>query len=617
MRPRGERRGAGMRLHARIVAVLLALLALQLGSLVAPAYACACGALVPGDGRRLTVGREESVVRWDGKQEQIVMSLRVGGDAARAAWIMPVPHRATVELGDAELFDQLATATAPVQRTRTHFWPQDGDWPLTTGDGRGGPPRPPGGSDEVAVVGRERLGPFDVARLTATDPAALDDWLSSNDFALPPGLETALRPYVDRRWEYVAVKLTPETAGSVLDGELQPLHLTFAADAPVYPMRLSRLAATPQSLGLYVLAAHRMEPVSRIGGERPRVTFAGRVGASAGGPLGELAQGTPFLTAVAQEFPRPSAISGDHELRRAPADTAFRQVIYEDRLLRVVGIPVWLLTVVGGLTVAAAAPAALALRRRRAHRAAQPGPRHASAHHSVPPGGVPGKTAGETAGGTAGGSPGGAPAGTRPRTPGRTTPGVPGETAGGAPGGAPAGTRPRTTPLTPPMPGTRPTATGAPPVPPGPPVPPVPPMPTAHPTATGVPPRPTTRPTGAAVPPRPPMPPQPQQTPQPQPTARHAQSTQRPQRSQRSQRSQQPQQARQTHQTPPPPPHPPTAYETPAPSPASASASASKPTSAPTPPAAPPRPSHPPVTPPRTPTPPKPFTLPVTPRPNG
>jgi hypothetical protein len=68
-------------------------------------------------------------------------------------------------------------------------------------------------------------------------------------------------------------------------------------------MRLSRLAAGPQSLGLYVLAEHRMEPRSRIGGERPRVTFAGRVEAADAGPLARLAQGTPYLTALAQESP--------------------------------------------------------------------------------------------------------------------------------------------------------------------------------------------------------------------------------------------------------------------------------------------------------------------------
>ncbi|MBK3635298.1 adenosine deaminase [Streptomyces sp. MBT97] len=168
---RARRKG----LRGRVAAVLLMVLAVQLGSLVAPAYACGCGALLPGDQRMLAVDREASVVRWDGAQEQIVMRLTVGGDAERAAWIMPVPHRATVRLGDPALFDQLARATAPLHRTRHHFWPQDGDWPLTTGGDTAGPP-PPRAAPGVGVIGRQRLGPFEVARLTATDPGELAAW---------------------------------------------------------------------------------------------------------------------------------------------------------------------------------------------------------------------------------------------------------------------------------------------------------------------------------------------------------------------------------------------------------------------------------------------------------
>ncbi|WP_406009218.1 DUF2330 domain-containing protein [Streptomyces sp. NBC_00637] len=456
------RRARGKRLRGRITAVLLALLAIQLGSLVAPAYACGCGALLPGDQRQVVVGREVSAVRWDGAQEQIVMRLTVGGDAERAAWIMPVPHRATVGLGDPELFDQLAAATAPAHRTRHHFWPQDGDWPLTAGGDTTGPPPPGAGpASGVGVIGRERLGPFDVARLTATDPADLDDWLRANDFTLPGSLETALQPYVDRRWEYVAIRLTPESTGTALRGELEPLHLTFAADTLVYPMRLSRLAATPQSLGLYVLAAHRMEPASRIGGERPRVTFAGPLGRTTG-PLAALAKSTPFLTAVAQDFPHPSEISGDHELRRTATDAAYRQVIYEDRLLALAGIPVWLLTVVGGLAVANTVAVVLGIRWGRARRVTLPRPRHASRFRPAPataegPESGPGATA-----------PPAPPVPPRPPSLRRTPP-------------RPA-RPPVPAPPVPPSPGTRPVAAPA-PVPPKPPVPPrTPPMPSARPT---------------------------------------------------------------------------------------------------------------------------------------
>ncbi|MFJ3668158.1 DUF2330 domain-containing protein [Streptomyces sp. NPDC090106] len=375
---RGMLRGLGRR---RLGAVVLALLATQLGSLVAPAYACGCGALIPDPARQVGVAREVSVVRWDGDREQIVMRLTVEGDTSSAAWVMPVPSRATVALGDPELFDQLDAASAPVHRARYHFWPQDGDWPLVSGGGTdtvGGPP--PGAGPPVDVVGRRRLGPFDVAQLTATDPAALGTWLSGNGFALPPRLSSALAPYVERRWEYVAVRLAPETAGTALRGVLDPLRLSFAADRPVYPMRLSRLAAGPQSLGLYVLAAHRMEPASRIGGSRPRVTFAGRVRATSG-PLAELTEGTPFLTAIGQEFPTPSLISGDHVLRRAAEDSSFRQVIYEDRLREVAGVPVWMLTVIGGSGALATTATLLVVRRPRRSRhgggpVIPPRPRH-------------------------------------------------------------------------------------------------------------------------------------------------------------------------------------------------------------------------------------------------
>ncbi|MEU1278972.1 DUF2330 domain-containing protein [Streptomyces sp. NPDC005805] len=359
MRGNIQERGA----HARLLTVITALLALQLGALIAPAHACGCGAMVPDRDSRISVGRETSVVAWDGRTEQIVMRFTVGGDARKAAWIMPVPGRAEVELGDAAVFTELARAAAPEHRTRHYFWPRSGDWPYEGYDGAGAAPGT-GGAAGVDVVGRERLGDFDVARLAATDPDALGDWLDANGFDLPDGLSEDLRPYVDRGWEYVAVRLAPREADAVLGGTLDPLRITFASDELVYPMRLSRRAQTAQSLGLYVLADHRMEPASAIGGAEPEVVFAGRVPGS--GAVGELTGGQErFLTVLDQDFPAPERIDGDHELRRAAADTAYREVVYEDELLTVGGVPAWLLTLAGGAGLVAAGAAWLVRVRRR------------------------------------------------------------------------------------------------------------------------------------------------------------------------------------------------------------------------------------------------------------
>ncbi|MGW6863718.1 DUF2330 domain-containing protein [Streptomyces sp. NPDC054904] len=350
----------------RILTLLFALLVTQAGTVIGPAHACGCGAMVPGDAARIGVDREASVVRWDGGTEEIVMRFTVGGTAREAAWIMPVPGRATVRLGDADLFPELGRLTRPEHRTRTYFWPRERDWPFSSGSrDTAGAPLPGSGAPAVGVVGRERLGDFDVARLTATDPDALRTWLETNGFELPDRLTTELRPYVDRAWEYVAVRLAPREPGRTLRGELDPLRISFAADRLVYPMRLSRLARTPQSLDLYVLAAHRMEPLSPIGGAAPEVTFAGTI--TPEGALAELAGTAPlFLTAIEQRFPRPERIDGDHELRATAEDTPYRRVVHHDELLTVGGgIPAWSLTVAGAL-IAVGAVAALLLRGLRA-----------------------------------------------------------------------------------------------------------------------------------------------------------------------------------------------------------------------------------------------------------
>ncbi|MFF5703004.1 DUF2330 domain-containing protein [Streptomyces sp. NPDC012794] len=356
----------------RILALLFALLATQIGSLVSPAHACGCGAMVPDGASRIGVDRESSVVRWDGRTEEIVMRFTVGGDARRAAWIMPVPGRATVELGDPALFRQLTELTRPERRTRTYFWPRERDWPFSSGRGDTSAAALPGAGSPVGVVGRERLGDFDVARLTATDPGALRTWLEDNGFELPERLAAELKPYVDQKWEYVAVRLAPREPGRTLRGELEPLRIRFDSTRLVYPMRLSRLARTPQSLGLYVLADHRMEPGSAIGGADPEVTFAGTVAPK--GALGELTGGKPvFLTAIDQRFPDPSRIDGDHELRATAKDTPYRRAVYRDELLMAGGVPVWLLTVGGVLVAATAAAVFLAVRGRRPSRSPGPG----------------------------------------------------------------------------------------------------------------------------------------------------------------------------------------------------------------------------------------------------
>jgi hypothetical protein len=315
-------------------------------SIAAPAWACGCGAYIP-DQRGASVVDERALIAWNGTRQDILMSFNVTGQSERAAWVMPVPSAAKVSLGEAEVFEELGRLTAPRVEYRESWWPTF-SWLTAGGPSEGAMAGAPPGAG-VNVLGRQRIGPFDVTRLSAGDPAALAKWLADNDFPHPDGLDANLAPYVADGWEIVAVKLVPAAKGESLTGDLQPLRLSFAADRVVYPMRLSRSASAPQSVDLYVLADHRMDPTSLpVAGVRPTLRFAGRVEPADISPaLSNFVGDGAFLTRWNDYIGRPEAIDGDYVFEQAAADTAYQQVIYRERnrgditglaLLAVVGL---------------------------------------------------------------------------------------------------------------------------------------------------------------------------------------------------------------------------------------------------------------------------------------
>ncbi|WTW94219.1 DUF2330 domain-containing protein [Streptomycetaceae bacterium NBC_01309] len=372
----------------RLAAVLVLALLIQLGWVIRPAWACGCGAMVPADQGSVRVGEETSAVNWDGRTEQIIMRLSVSGDATEAAWIMPVPSRATLDLGDAQLFDRLEQVVEPVEKTRHYFWPRDGDWPFASGSGDGdrqGSGAGPPGAPPVDVLTSGTLGPFEFAQLAATDPNALAAWLGDNGFRMPDGMAESLRPYVEQRWEYVAVRLTPAAAGErnaereqgrkkTLGGELDPLQLTFASDRLVYPMRLSQRAANAQTLNLFVFAPHRVEAVADIGGGgKTELLYAGQPDPEyVRWPTASGAQ--PYLTAMTRPLPKPSTITADFEFRAAPSDKHFQRVDYTDELLTVGGVPVWLVVFFGPLLLLGVGLVVWARRKNERRMAAYPPP---------------------------------------------------------------------------------------------------------------------------------------------------------------------------------------------------------------------------------------------------
>jgi hypothetical protein len=294
---------------------------LALALWIAPAEACGCGGYIPRDGDAF-VSQEQALLRWDGQTEQIVMTLGVLGSSKEAAVILPVPSRATVKLGDAQLWSELNDLTRPIVRYEKR-------WELPFFAGAGAPA--PAAAAPVQLLSRQTLGPFEVSNLAATDASALVDWLKQNGYALSPGLAQTLGPYVAQGWFYVAVRLQPG-AGDSLKGSLDPLWVTFQADKLVYPMRASANAREPETVTLYVLADHRVQKSEDFG--RSQVLFADWVEPSTLPPRSALAPFMDhklFLTKF-QDVVYPDQVNDDFHFSFADTDETFHleTVQYED-----------------------------------------------------------------------------------------------------------------------------------------------------------------------------------------------------------------------------------------------------------------------------------------------
>src|SRR3712207_3435000 len=90
---------------------------------VAPSSACGCGGFA---GDPVAVSEERALVVFDGSRETITMRFGLASPAqpgGRSAWIMPVPSKPSLELGDNAVFGRIDGATGPerVKETRYHW----------------------------------------------------------------------------------------------------------------------------------------------------------------------------------------------------------------------------------------------------------------------------------------------------------------------------------------------------------------------------------------------------------------------------------------------------------------------------------------------------------------
>jgi hypothetical protein len=108
----------------------------------------------------------------------------------------------------------------------------------------------------VTVLKEEAVGMYQVAVLAATDPRALQLWMTTHGYVYPTGMDDVCKEYIEADWCFVAVKANvgsqaavepkpgmrkadANVPGAEFEGAVQAMGFRFRVKEPVVPMRLS------------------------------------------------------------------------------------------------------------------------------------------------------------------------------------------------------------------------------------------------------------------------------------------------------------------------------------------------------------------------------------------
>jgi len=183
--------------------------------------------------------------------EHLILSVSFEGNAEDFAWVIPVPNLPEIAVTDAELFRELSDFTVSELRHG------GGCYAAFEGEGEGG---------GVDVIEEQVVGPYATAILSATNATALADWLNANGYIFPEEGEEIVGEYIEKEWYFVATKINSieEGTGEALaEGAIEPIVLSFASNQTIYPLRISSLSATTETIPevlLYVLTDHVVVP---------------------------------------------------------------------------------------------------------------------------------------------------------------------------------------------------------------------------------------------------------------------------------------------------------------------------------------------------------------------
>jgi hypothetical protein len=278
-------------------------LATTAAGLAAPSSALACGGCfgpsetvqVVTDHRMVMAVHPDESILWD--------QIRYTGDPADFSWVLPVSGDVRIELATNEFFEVLDQISAP--QIRAPF--VNLTCPGNVYDGTASPPAAAdaGTTGGVTVLHEEVVGPYQTVTLRSTDANALETWLASNAYVIPPTVQPIIQYYVDRHMDFVALRLRPGEGVR----SMQPIRIRFATANMVLPLRMVAAGiADHVGISLWIFANGRYEAANFANGtiDPDRLVWNWSTNTSNyadvfDGTLNGLAEGRAWITEFAQD----------------------------------------------------------------------------------------------------------------------------------------------------------------------------------------------------------------------------------------------------------------------------------------------------------------------------
>ncbi len=197
-------------------------------------------------------------------QTTLYDQIKYQGDPKSFAWVLPIHGVVTVGLSADAVFGSLDRVTQTQVQQPILKCPAPPSCPSDQNDSFAGAPTSmdgsaPSDSGSVVVTKDEVVGPYESVQISATDPTALDAWLTKNGFVVPADVRPIVDAYLKDGFDFLVLKLLPGQGVQ----SMRPVRVTTPGAGAVLPLRMVSAGTGAQTgITLWVIADGRYEPAN-------------------------------------------------------------------------------------------------------------------------------------------------------------------------------------------------------------------------------------------------------------------------------------------------------------------------------------------------------------------